>query len=264
MANPSIGIHNLTGNIGADSYTSPSGYDSASTGSSFLVVVFCNGDTVSNPTDNFDNSYSAPTFNSGANPIYNSGGAGYLYVFLCTNGTGGTNHEVSVSASNVLQSVDFIEIQNASLTAPIDKSASVYVSSGGAISNAVTTSQAGDLVMGFGMTYADAPLSPGSGFTALDSYNSSPTYASCYLSDASEGSQNPDMTYTLTGQSAAGITVALQPASGGGSGAPPQPSPFAIGAALLGWMIRRRQTVPQTERSWCRAESGLIVPRKAA
>lgn len=94
-ANPSIGIHNVnTAVIGTTSYTSPSGYTSATTGSSFLVIVQQSSSTAATISDTVNevstgNTYSAPTFGAGSNFVHETNDGGYLAAYLCVNCAGG-------------------------------------------------------------------------------------------------------------------------------------------------------------------------------
>lgn len=227
-ANPALGIHNISStDIAAYTYTSPSGYTSQSTGSSFVVFLTgTSSGSTSNVTvtDNFSNTYSIPTLGSGTNPIDETQVGYYIYAFVCTGCTGGTNHEITASVSGSdwkLQNVDFIEIEN---TSAIDVSASAVNTSGAVCNVSVTPTVSNDFLLGACVINGSRTLTS-STFTMLDTSSVSPTLGSAYLSGAGTSTYNAAIT-SGTNYDIAGITLGFKPA---GSSGPPK-SQFLLGS----------------------------------
>lgn len=211
---PGIGIHNLgVGLRGETSYTSPSGYNSAAAGSSFLVIVAQGNSGTPTISDTFGNTYTAPTFTAGANPVIRSGTGTWLYAYLCSHCTGGSNHEITVTQASGLYIVEFIEITGAAAS-PLDQSNGEFTTTLPTVCP-VTPTAASELVIGIvWISNSGAAITPNGGFTALDAANDSGwgAYASAYLLNPSETAQDPAFTQS-EGANPAAITLSFKAAT---------------------------------------------------
>lgn len=213
-ANPSLGIHNISTNLGGSvtSYTTASGYTTQTSGSSYTVTVYTANDintpTVSD-TYNTAGHWFLLTMASGTNPIQNANNSLWLYTFVCMHCAGGTNDEVTVSqTSGELYFVGFDEIEN---TTSLDPSATGYAATG-TLTLAVTPTVSGDFLLAVGASGGGASVTAsGSGWTGLDSAGDFGTF---YLANATTSSQ--DALASASSQALVGVTIAFKPLVSGG------------------------------------------------
>jgi len=235
----SVGIHNInTTTIGTQSYTSPSGSTSQVSGSSFIVVASTSAGTLATVSDTVNgsstgNTWTVPTPTSGTNPIQEVNDTPWLWLFLCTNGAGGVNHEVTVNAgtAHTVNCVNFIEIKGGASSNIIDKLASVYENSAqSSVSCPITLTGSGELALGFIMNggHASNTYTPAGGFSSLDTYTTTDvnSLASCTKTGAS-GTVNPNIAVGFSGQDYVAMTIGLLQTSSAG-GIPPIAAPFRI------------------------------------
>jgi hypothetical protein len=227
MTNPALGATTVSStNISASSYTTTAVNTQAS-GSSFLItVVQITSSTV--PTfsaDTYSNTYTLVSFGSGTNPEQEPSNLQYVFTYAALGGSGGNNHRVTVTAgSGNLLYVEFTEITNSHV---IDASAGNSEASGisSSLSNPVTTSVANDFVYGTGFTGAAINCTAGTGFTQNSNVETSlGGFGSCYLANASQGSNDPDMSKGGNSGGFAVATLAFKPVA-----APSNP----VGSPLL-------------------------------
>src|SRR6185437_12296451 len=103
-------------------------------------VIRAYSPSVTAVTDNFSNSYSLVA--SQAN------GSTTTYVYLCTNGSGGSTHRPSITqSSGDLASVSFSEITGGATTSLLDGAASTVLDASSPFNVTVTTANAIDLVV---------------------------------------------------------------------------------------------------------------------
>jgi hypothetical protein len=204
-ANPALGIHNIGTALSDITYTSPTAYNSQTSGSSFIAFIETNQNYAPTVSDTYNTSASwiNITLGSGSNPTANTDYGGFWWAYVCAACSGGTNDEITVARNTAgsVNIVDYIEVKN---TAAVDVSGAAYAASGAA-NVSVTPTVSNDMIVASGYCLA-APTAAG-GFTALDTGTSA---TSGYVVGATTSSYNAAMADT---QYCAAITVAFKPAT---------------------------------------------------
>ena len=279
MPNPAVGAHNIGGQaVGTSTFTTATGFNSAASGSSYLLLVTTNNvaPTLSITSDTYNPvaNWTTPTLTTGSNPVQEPISGGYLQALLLVNGAGGSNYQVTVhNGAGSILSVAFVEIQNANTSAPIDVSGSADASASPyyPVNVSVTPVQAGDLIIACAESQTNATaITPGtgSGFTGLDSYAANATaLATATLSGASTTTYNAAMTNGTVG-GLAGITIAFKAAGGAVT-----PKPVLSGGKVLvsgghvvtgalmfmplRWIMDRRDKLARERKA-----AGIVIPNQ--
>ena len=170
----SAGVAYVQGAHSAASYGSGAvSFATTKAGDTILAAVFVNiGGAISPPTDSQNNIWTADT-NYYAAGSFNTG----MQIWRASNIAGGSDtitvrQSNSATVGNALVSVNAYEYSGLAIISPVDGS---YAESSGCATASgatgpVTTTDANDLLFAFFADPGDSPLSPGSGFTARDSF----------------------------------------------------------------------------------------------
>ena len=215
MSNPALGVHGLTSVQGGQSgaMSSPTGKNSQATWSSFVGYAFIYGNS-STPTisDTFSNNWSVSSKVQDSND-----GQTWVWAWIAQGGSGGTNHEVTVTpfSGQVINKCGFIEIEN---TSALDGSpVTAFSNFSTSLSNPITPTVANDLIIGIagsGTNYSNVIATTTSGWANIDQNDwtatDSSSLTSAYIANATISAQDPAWNSAPNGSIAA-ITMAFMP-----------------------------------------------------
>src|SRR5580658_2129609 len=133
-----VGQHNSATSTGTGA-VSTTGVNTSVSGSSFLAVFTgSNGAFAPTFSDTFTNNYNTGT------PIANvtdTAGGEQIWAYLCTNGTGGTGHQIICTGGtgSSFPGAYLLEITGGALSSLLDTTNTANITSGGVFTNQLTT-----------------------------------------------------------------------------------------------------------------------------
>lgn len=217
--------------------TTAAGTTTSGSGSSFLVAFLtANGDTVTSVTDAYSNTYSVVT------TVVETVNGNKMWVYQATNGSGGTNHTVTVTmSSGGVAKISFTEITGAATASIVDQSNAVH-DNATPYSCAITTTVADSIAIAYATVIDGAgsgTYTANGGFTAYQNNATTHPMAAAYKVLSATGTEDPAWTHSTKSYSAL-ITLNVKAAAaasgqptmrrfGGVPGMTPGPQSFGRG-----------------------------------